>query len=69
LVQWEDVDCRWRVITAKVAYAKNGKARSVPLHHVLTATLKAMRMNATSIVQSVDEVLLSPRLYSAVVPR
>jgi len=69
LVQCEDVDCRWRMITAKVAYAKNGKARSVPPHHVLTAALKAMRMNAASIVQSADEVPLSPRLYSAIVPR
>jgi integrase len=43
---WEDVDFRRRVSTVQAAYAKNGEARSVPMNDVLTATLKAIRMNA-----------------------
>src|SRR5262245_60758839 len=44
---WNDVDFRRRVITVRAAYAKNGEARSVPMNDVLTATLKAIRINAT----------------------
>jgi integrase len=44
---WGDIDSRRRVITVRAAYAKNGEARSVPMNDVLTATLKAIRMNAT----------------------
>jgi hypothetical protein len=31
----------------QATYAQNGEARSVPMHDVLTATLKAIRINAT----------------------
>jgi integrase len=43
---WDDVDFRQRVITVQAAYAKNGEARSVPMNDVLTAVLKATRINA-----------------------
>src|SRR5215831_12955318 len=42
---WDEVDFLHRVITVRAAYAKNGEARSVPMNDVLTATLKAIRMN------------------------
>ena len=43
---WADVDFRRWTITVRAAYAKNGESRSVPMNDVLTATLKAVRMNA-----------------------
>ena len=41
---WDDVDFQRRIMTVQGAYAKNGEARSVPMHDVLTITLKALRM-------------------------
>ena len=60
---WDEVDFLHRVITVRAAYAKNGEARSVPMNDVLTATLKAIRMNA-----AVDSVVFCKRngtLYKA----
>ena len=34
------------MITVQAAYAKSGEARSIPMNDVLTAILKAIRMNA-----------------------
>src|SRR5712691_101512 len=34
--------------TVPAAYAKHGESRSVPMNDVLTATLKAIRMNAVA---------------------
>lgn len=44
---WKDVDFRRQTITVQTAYAKNGESRSVPMNTVLTATLKAVRMNTS----------------------
>ena len=43
---WDDVDFRRRVVTVRAGYAKNGEARSIPMNDVLTATLKAIRIDA-----------------------
>lgn len=32
----------------KAAYAKNGESRNVPMHDVLTTTLKAVKMEAST---------------------
>ena len=45
---WDDVDFRRGVITVRAAYAKNGEGRSVPMNKLLTETLKAIRMSASS---------------------
>jgi integrase len=45
---WEDVDFRWRVMTVRAAYAKNGERRSMPMNEVLTATLQAVRMSTSA---------------------
>jgi integrase len=44
---WEDVDFRWRVMTLRATYAKNGESRSVAMNEVLTATLQAVRMSTS----------------------
>jgi integrase len=41
---WDDIDFRRRVITVRAGYAKNGESRSVPMNEVLTATLKAVKL-------------------------
>ena len=35
------------MITVRVAYAKNGESRSIPMNAVLTTALKAIRMNVS----------------------
>jgi integrase len=45
---WGDVDFRRQLMTVQAAYAKNGESRSVPMNVVLTATLKAIRMNTAA---------------------
>jgi integrase len=45
---WGDVDFRRRTITVRAAYAKNGESRSVPMNDVLTATLTAVKMEAST---------------------
>jgi len=45
---WEDVDFRWRVMTLRATYAKNGESRSVAMNEVLTATLQAVRMSTSA---------------------
>jgi integrase len=45
---WRDIDSRHRVITVRSAYAKNGESRSIPMNDVLTATLKAGKMEAST---------------------
>src|SRR5262249_46188460 len=60
---WEEVDFRRRVIIVQAAYTQNGEACRVPMNDVLTATLKAIRMNA-----AVDSVVFCKRngtLYKA----
>jgi integrase len=45
---WDDVNFRRGEITVRVAYAKNGESRSIPMNNVLTATLKVIRMDTSS---------------------
>ena len=44
---WQDVDFRHGVVTVQAGYAKNGEGRRVPMNHVLTATLKAVKLQGT----------------------
>jgi integrase len=44
---WEDVDFRRHAMTVQAAYSKNGESRGVPMNAVLTATLRAIRINAS----------------------
>ena len=46
LSTWGDVDFQRGIITVRAVYAKNGESRSVPMNKVLTATLKAIRINS-----------------------
>jgi integrase len=43
-LSWQDADFRRGVVTVQAGYAKNGEARSVPMNQVLTATLKAVKL-------------------------
>lgn len=45
---WGDIDFRRRVITVRAAYAKNGESRSIPMNDVLTTTLQAVKMKAST---------------------
>jgi len=45
---WGDIDFRRRVITVRAAYSKNGESRSIPMNDVLTTTLKAVKMEAST---------------------
>ena len=41
---WQDVDFRRGVVTVQAGYEKNGEGRNVPMNQVLTATLKAVKL-------------------------
>ncbi len=45
---WRDIDFRRRVIAVRAAYAKNGESRSIPMNDVLTTTLQAVKMKAST---------------------
>ena len=42
---WKNIDFRNRLITVEAAYAKNGEARTVPMHGVLTQTLRTTKID------------------------
>jgi integrase len=46
---WDDVDFHRGEITVRAAYAKNGESRSVPMNKALTETLKAIRIDVSSV--------------------
>jgi integrase len=41
---WQDIDFRRGVVTVQAGYAKNGESRSVPMNQVLTAIMKAVKL-------------------------
>jgi integrase len=43
---WADVDFARGVITVRAAYVKNSESRSIPMNDVLTATLKAVKIES-----------------------
>jgi len=45
---WGDIDFRRRVITVRAGYAKNGESRNIPMNDVLTTTLQAVKMKAST---------------------
>ena len=47
-LSWADVDFRRRVIRVRAAYVKNGESRSIPMNDVLTAALKAVKMDVSA---------------------
>ena len=42
---WEDTEFRNHLITVEAAYAKNGKARGVPMNEVLTEALRTTKID------------------------
>jgi hypothetical protein len=42
---WEDADFRNHLSTVDAAYAKNGKARGVPMNEVLTEALRTTKID------------------------